>query len=261
MIPENWEDLIGLPGIGHYMAGAILSIAFDQCFPAIDGNVRRVISRLFAIKEPINQPQTQHTVSNMVKALLPQQEPGRFNQAFMDLGATLCTPKKPDCKHCPLNNFCQAREGQLQHLLPVTQKRRPIPHNHMVTGIIRDTCHGQILITQRKAQGLLGGLWKIPGGKQNPGETSEIALKREIWDELGILIRVGEKIASVNHAYTHFRITLHAFHCTLETGEPKALGCADWRWIAPASFHHFAFSKVDRMVIQSLLHSPLPCFT
>jgi A/G-specific adenine glycosylase len=250
-IPNRWDDLISLPGIGEYIAGAILSIAFDQRLPAIDSNVRRVISRLFAIQDPINQTGAQRQVRGLVNELLPARGSGRFNQALMDLGATLCISQKPVCHLCSIQDYCQAHTRQLHHYLPVTIKRKAIPHRDMVAGIIRDA-QGQILIVQRKNQGLLGGLWKIPGGRQAPGESSEIALQREVREELGILIKVGEKMTSIRHAYTHFRITLHAFHCTHEAGEPKALGCSDWRWVMLASLDHFTFSKADRMVIQAL---------
>lgn len=250
-IPNRWDDLIGLPGIGEYIAGAILSIAFDQRMPAIDSNVRRVISRLFAIQGPINQTGTQKQISALVKKLLPKQGSGRFNQALMDLGASLCISRKPVCHRCPIQDDCQAYAHQLQHRLPVTIKRKPIPHRHMVAGIIRNV-HGQMLIVQRKNQGLLGGLWKIPGGRQEAGESFKIALQRGVREELGILIKVGEKVTSIKHAYTHFRITLHAFYCTHEGEEPKRLGCSDWRWVSLDSLHDFAFSKADRMVIQAL---------
>jgi A/G-specific adenine glycosylase len=250
-VPNRRDDLIGLTGIGEYIAGAILSIAFDQRVPAIDSNVRRVVSRLFAMQDPINQTSAQRQVCGLVKKLLPEQGSGRFNQALMDLGATLCVSRKPVCHLCPIQDDCQAYAYQLQHRLPVTVKRKAIPHRDMVAGIIRDA-QGQILIVQRKNQGLLGGLWKVPGGRQEPGESSEIAVQRTVREETGVLIKVGEKITSIKHAYTHFRITLHAFHCTHEGGEPKTLGCSAWRWVFLDSLHNFAFSKADRMVIQAL---------
>jgi A/G-specific adenine glycosylase len=250
-VPNRWDDLITFPGIGEYIAGAILSIAFDQRMPAIDSNVRRVMSRLFAIQDPINQTGAQRKVGALVRKLLPKQGSGRFNQALMDLGATLCISQKPVCHLCPIQSHCQAYKRQLQNRLPVTIKRKAIPHRDMVAGIIRNA-QGQILIVQRNNEGLLGGLWKMPGGRQEPGVSSEIALQRAVREEVGILIKVGEKITSVKHAYTHFRITLHAFHCTHEGGEPKGSGCSDWRWVFLDSFHDFAFSKADRMVIQAL---------
>jgi len=249
-IPNTREELISLSGIGSYTAGAILSSAFQLRVPAVDGNVRRVVSRLFAIKEPMNKSQTQQRVWELAEGLVPMKTPGHFNQALMDLGATICIPRKPACTLCPIQEFCQSYKCQSQNALPVTRARRPIPHKHVTAGVILDD-HGRVLIVQRPNQGLLGGLWKFPGGNQQPGEALETCLRRKIHEELCIEIVTGKRITSVDHAYTHFRITLHAFHCTHQAGEPQALGCADWRWVTCHELNDFAFSKADRQVIQA----------
>jgi len=250
-IPNTWEELIGLPGVGSYTAGAILSIAFSQSVPAIDSNVRRVLSRLYAIDQPLEQSQTQRRIADLTKRLLPKHNAGLFNQALMDLGANICTPQKPGCKSCPIWASCKAHQGQLQDALPVTKKRPPIPHSHVTAAVIRDT-HGRILVVRRPNKGLLGGLWKFPGGLQASDETLGRSLRRTVREEVGIQIRVGKSITSVNHAYTHFRITLHAFQCTHETGKPKALGCPDWRWIELRQLEDLALSKADRKIIEAL---------
>ncbi len=250
-IPDTWDELLSLPGIGPYTAGAILSIAFGQPVPAVDGNTRRVLSRLFAIESPVDHPPTQRQVRELAGELVPAGDPGRFNQALMDLGANICTPQKPACRLCPVSDFCEAFKQGLHEMLPVTRKRGPIPHYDVTAAVIWDG-DGRLLIAQRPPDGLLGGLWEFPGGKQEPGESLEACLRREIREELGIEISVGERIVSVDHAYTHFRITLHAFHCTHEAGEPRALGCAGWRWVRPDELDQFAFPKVDREVIRML---------
>jgi A/G-specific adenine glycosylase len=250
-IPDAWDRLIRLPGIGPYTAGAILSIAFGQRVPAVDGNARRVLSRLFAIESPIDEGRTPRQLRELARELVPTEDPGRFNQALMDLGATVCTPQKPACRLCPVGEFCEAYQRGLQDVLPATTKRKPTPHYDVTAGVIWDG-HGRLLIAQRPPDGLLGGLWEFPGGKQEPGESLELCLRREIQEELGIEISVGEPIASVDHAYTHFRITLHAFHCTHVAGEPQALGCAGWRWVRLEELDRFAFPKADREVIEAL---------
>lgn len=163
-IPKAWGDLIHLPGIGPYTAGAILSIAFGQQVPAVDGNARRVLSRLFAIEAPIDQSHTQRQLRAQAEKLVPAEEPGRFNQALMDLGATICMPQKPACLLCPVNDFCEAYRQGMQDALSVRTKREPTPHYDVTAGVIWDG-DGRLLIAQRPPDGLLGGLWEFPGGK------------------------------------------------------------------------------------------------
>jgi len=251
-IPHTWEDLTSLPGVGDYTAGAILSMAFEQPVAALDSNVRRVLSRLFAIQKPLHESRTQRHLRDLARRLVPMKGAGRFNQGLMDLGATTCTSKKPACVLCPIQDCCQAYERRLQDLLPVTRKRGPIPHRQVTAGVIWNDC-GQVLIVRRPNQGLLGGLWKFPGGKQNPGESLPTCLCRHVREELGVQVRIRQAITSVNHAYTHFRITLHAFHCAHQAGEPKPLTCADWHWTTLGRLKNFAFSKADRKVICAVL--------
>jgi A/G-specific adenine glycosylase len=121
----------------------------------------------------------------------------------------------------------------------------------MTAGILCDT-HDKLLIVQRPTKGLLGGLWKFPGGERGSGMSLQKSLERVIQMELGIKVRVGEKIAAVKHAYTHFRITLYAFRCTLRGGAPKALKCHSWRWSDPQDLAEFPFSKADRKIMAFL---------
>jgi len=155
-IPDSWEALIDLPGIGQYTAGAILSIAFGQRVPVVDGNVRRVISRLYAIREPVSNATAQRRVRNFAEALLPGKDVGRFNQGLMELGATICTPRNPDCSDCPIPMHCEAHNKKLHHEIPVTPKKRPVPHYHITAGVIGDR-KDRVLIIQRREEGLLGG--------------------------------------------------------------------------------------------------------
>ena len=250
-IPDTWHDLTSLPGIGSYTAGAILSMAYGQPVPAVDGNVKRVLARLFAIDQPLNDSQARRQVMDRVRALVPEKDPGRFNQALMDLGSKICTPRKPKCKVCPVRSSCQAYEHNLQSVLPLIPKRTPLPHSDVTAGIIHDA-KGRVLIVKRPVKGLLGGLWKFPGGPQVPNESLKSSLRRTIAEELGIRVKVGKSLASVDHAYTHFRITLHAFGCTCESGKPKALACDGWRWVPLVRLQDYAFSKADREIALAL---------
>ncbi len=247
-IPDNREEIIRLPGIGRYTAGAILSIAFGRVVPAVDGNVRRVISRLFEITESVDDEETRERIEALVQTLVPKRDPGRFNQALMELGAVRCTPKSPSCPACPLQDDCRARAQGLAHRLPARGKKKTVPHREVVAAVIRDG-KGRILIVQRPARGLLGSLWKFPGGILNPQEAREEGLKRIVRDELGIGIGVGSPLVAVKHAYTHFRITLTAFSCTLLEGSPAG---PQWRWAGAGESEALPFSSADRRIARSV---------
>jgi A/G-specific adenine glycosylase len=251
-IPDNWEEIKSLPGIGQYTAGAILSIAYGQAHPAVDGNVRRILCRLFAIRKPVDDTQEQKQLQKLAASLIPVKHPGDFNQALMDLGATICKAKNPDCARCPLANLCQARLHNLQNVLPITRKAPAIPRRQAAAAVIRNS-EGMLLVVQRPASGLLASLWKLPGGFIKSNEDTKNSLRRNVKEELGIFIRPGKHLASVNHTYTHFRITLQAYECRLLKGDPNPLGCQNWRWASLADLKKLPLSKIDRMVLSMIL--------
>lgn len=255
-LPADRDQLLALPGIGPYTAGAILSIAFGQDEPVLDGNVRRVLCRVFNITTDPRRASTQRRLWELARSLLPPGRAGDFNQAIMDLGATICTPRSPLCPQCPLMDLCEAAHLGVQEQRPVSRPRRRIPHYDVTAAIIwRD---GQVLITQRPLEDMLGGLWEFPGGKREPGETLADCLKREIREELGVEIIVGEPLPPIRHAYSHFRITLYPFHCQIQRGEPQALGCAAWRWVTPDQFDRYAFPAADQRIIAYLRERGAP---
>jgi A/G-specific adenine glycosylase len=247
-IPDNWGEIKSLPGIGLYTAGAILSIAYGQAIPAVDGNVRRILCRLFAIRKPVDDTREQKQLQKLAASLIPIRHPGDFNQALMDLGATICKAKNPDCSRCPIANLCQARLHDFQNVLPIIRKTPAIPHRQAAAAVIHNS-KGMLLIVQRPASGLLASLWKLPGGFIKADEDMEKSLRRSVKEELGISIRPRKHLASVNHTYTHFRITLQAYECSLLKGAPKPLGCQDWRWASLADLKKLPLSKIDRMIM------------
>jgi A/G-specific adenine glycosylase len=250
-LPDTYEGLISLPGVGPYTAGAILSIAFNRPIPAIDANVRRVISRLYYIIKPMQDRLTQEKIRKITKGLIPLRQPGHFNQALMDLGALICTPAKPDCRQCPFHQICKAYKRKRQDKIPIKSKRPGLPHKHFTAGIIRKK--NEILLVKRPAKGLLGGLWKFPGGENTGKESLGKSLQKTIRNELGVSVQVGPKVMAVDHRYTHFQITLHAFLCSRMTGRPQALGCKEWLWVPMDHLADFTFSKADRMVMRSII--------
>jgi A/G-specific adenine glycosylase len=186
---------------------------------------------------------------------LPKGKAGRWNEAMMELGATVCLPRSPRCDECPLAQVCRARALGLQEKLPARAARKQTPHVDVTAAIIRKRNRrngDRILIAQRPIGGMLGGLWEFPGGKVERGESLEECLRREMNEELGIEIEVGQPVTQVKHAYTHFRITLHAFACRLVSGRPRAIKVADWRWVRLDELDDFAFAVTDLKIIRAL---------
>jgi A/G-specific adenine glycosylase len=249
-IPETLEDLLSLPGIGRYTAGAILSIAHGKSEPVLDGNIIRVLSRLFRFTENVRHPETMKRLWKTAEFLLPAVGVRTHNEALMELGATVCRPRQPLCQDCPVSGFCEAFRFSVQDDLPVRSPRKPVPHVDVTAGIIWKK--RKFLITLRPPKGLLGGLWEFPGGKKEPGENLPACLRREIREELGIRVDVGRPLISVKHAYTHFRITLHVFECAYAGGAIRLKGCDDTRWISAGQLDRYAFPGADRKVIQIL---------
>jgi A/G-specific adenine glycosylase len=250
-VPRRREEILSLPGIGSYTAAAILSIAFGAPLAAVDGNARRVMARLFALKDVLNRPGGQQAVEALADALLPQHGAGDFNQAIMDLGATICLPRGPRCDRCPVQGLCIARAKGLQNRLPRKTSPKPLPRKDMTAAVIMKG--RRMLIVRRPGRGLLGGLWKFPGGLREKGETLESSLIRHVREETGAGIRIEGKLAEVKHAYSHFRVILHAFRCRISEGQPRALGCPALTWTRAGELSGFAFSKADRELIRLLI--------
>jgi A/G-specific adenine glycosylase len=258
-LPADPKRLRSLPGIGRYSAGAIASIAFGVDSAALDGNIRRVLARVFNVEVPARSPQGERRLWDLAQAHLPPGRAGDYNQALMDLGALICTPRRPDCPACPLSGLCQARVLGIQEQRPVLEQKAPTPHYIVTAAVIHRS--PQVLIAQRPSQGLLGGLWEFPGGKQQPGEDLPACLRREILEELNAEVCVGAPLGVYRHAYTHFRVTLHAFHCALAQGAaPQPVQVQDLRWVRLDELSNYPMGKIDRMISTDLVQAGADAF-
>jgi A/G-specific adenine glycosylase len=254
-IPKDIKTLKSLPGIGDYTAAAIAALAFDQDVVALDGNLRRVLTRLFDRTE---NPRTSHgerVLRELGLQLLPSGSASNFNQALMDLGATICTPRSPTCDICPLQSHCLAYLRGVQEQRPVTVPREPVPHVHAAAAVIEED--GKVLIGRRPEDKLLGGLWEFPGGKQEPDESLEECLSREILEELGIRIDVGLGLGTFEHAYSHFAIAVHAFACRRLEGELQTRDHTALEWVPIGRLDEYPMGKVDRMIAEKLSEKDL----
>jgi A/G-specific adenine glycosylase len=251
LFPSSADELQKLPGIGRYTAGAIASIAYGARAPVLDGNVIRVFSRLLDLSDDVTQPTTQAKLWRAAEDWLPDSRVGDYNQALMDLGRLVCKPKTPLCGVCPIREECLAFQHGTQEQRPVKKPKAETPHYDVTAGLIWNG-QGQLLIAQRPLEGLLGGLWEFPGGKQEAGETLPDCLQRELREELAIEVEVDEFYMKVRHAFTHFKITLHAFSCRYLSGEPQALGVRAWVWVRPDELETYSFGKADRQIVSEM---------
>lgn len=248
--PQEPEVLEQLPGIGAYTASAIASIAFNADRIAFDGNLRRVLTRILDFDQNPQAPKARIYLLERAYELMPAGSASSFNQALMDLGATICTPRKPACMTCPVADCCQAYKRGVQEMRPFRKPRRTIPHHRVTAGIsIQD---GNVFIARRPEGKLLGGLWEFPGGKCKSNETLESCLEREWLEELGVQVKPGKELGIFTHAYTHFRVTVYAFQCDILCGKPQALEHAEIRWARLEHLQDYPMGKVDREIAKAL---------
>ena len=248
--PRTLEGWMELPGIGRTTAGSILSSAFDQPAAILDGNVKRVLARLIACPEP---PARQTAAFwQLSEQLLDRQWPRSFNQALMDLGALVCTPRQPACAACPWQGCCAAYAAGEPARYPVKEAPKPVPFQVIGVGVVLNGA-GQVLIDQRLEEGLLGGLWEFPGGKQEPGEAIEATVARELREELAIEVAVGEELISLEHAYSHKKLRFVVHLCQWRSGEPQSLASQQVRWVHPSELSAYPFPAANGRIIAALL--------
>ena len=247
--PKAFSAIQSLPGIGRYTAGAIASIAFGLPYPVLDGNVARVLVRLYAISKPPSLPDVRDELWEHAAHLLPKKDPGDFNQALMELGAKICLPKKPICLFCPVSSHCEARTLGMEETLPAKSPKRKIPLFQVAVAIVRRK--DRYFIQRRPPEGLLGGLWEFPGGKIEAKETPESCLYRELKEEIGVKVTISRKLPLVKHAYTHFRVILHPFECRLDGGKLKKTETPQ-RWVRREEFSKYAFPMANRKIFEHL---------
>lgn len=254
--PDSWEMLRELPGVGDYIASAVLSIAFNQPYAVLDGNVKRVLARFYEISEPVNKSSSYKTFKGVADGLLDRRHPGLFNQALMELGALVCKPKNPDCRHCPVHSRCRANQAGHVGQFPKRIQKPKTPLHNIAVGVVYKNNH--MLITRRKPEGLLGGLWEFPGGKIGEHERPEQACAREIKEEVNLRVAITGHVAQVKHAYTHFKIIMEVFSCRYVSGDVKLNGPVDFRWITLKEIDQYPFPKANHKFIPALKPGP-PC--
>ena len=248
--PRELEGWMALPGIGRTTAGSIVSSAFNAPEPILDGNVKRVLARLLAHPHP--PARNTALFGRGWVSLLDHQRPRGFNPAVVDLGAQGCTPRQPACAACPWRGECAAYAAGDPRRWPVTETPKPLPHQVIGVGVVLNAA-GEVLIDQRLEEGLLGGMWEFPGGKQEAGETIGACIDRELMEELGITVQVGEELITVDHAYSHKKLRFVVHLCTWVSGDPQPLASQQVRWVRPESLNNYPFPAANARIIAALL--------
>jgi len=248
--PETYSEVLALPGVGRYTAGAVMSIAFDRPFAALDGNVTRVLTRLFRIKGDTKSSDLQTLLWELAQELVPRNRPGDFNQALMELGATVCSPRQPRCLLCPWQAECQARKEGTQELLP--EKRKPIALEKSMRAVAVILRRGRVLIVKRTSEKLLRDLWEFPGGEFENVENLRTALVRKIQAELGIRIRILGPLTTVKHSITKRQITLQAFQAAPKNPTAATNKAKTMKWVSLPEMENYPFASASLRVLEAL---------
>jgi len=245
--PDTLAGALELPGIGAYTAAAVASIAFGIPAAVVDGNVLRVLSRVFGIEDNVKSTRVKRLIQNLAQEVLDPSDPGDSNQSVMELGATVCTPKNPDCDTCPLRKVCLAHRHNMTGLIPATEPRKPTPHHDIAVGVIRDG-FARVLLVQRPLDRLLGGLWEFPGTRSHDNESLEETCLRGIREKLDVKVMPTRELTSFCHQYSHFRITMHVFDCTLFPDSEIRGGSRRHRWIPVSALGDVAMHRSARRI-------------
>jgi A/G-specific adenine glycosylase len=213
--------------------------------------VIRVLSRLFAYDKDTRTAGAKKELQQLADDLLVKGDAGNFNEAMMELGATVCMPKNPDCSSCPLARCCLGKKTGTPTDFPVKKPKKKVPHIIVGAAVVTNR-KGDVLVAQRRSTDMLGGLWEFPGGKQESGETIQECIARELQEELGIEIEVGDFLVKVKHAYSHFTMDLYTYFATITKGKPKAIECQNFQWLEPSKLRKLPYSKADLKIIDEL---------
>jgi A/G-specific adenine glycosylase len=250
-LPTTREELLELPGVGRYTAGAVASIAFHRPVPVLDGNVERVLARYLAVREDVRSLAGAGALWDAATRLARGPDPGELNQALMELGATLCSPRAPRCIACPLATGCAARrDGDVDSLPRRAARTRPRPMRAVAVLVQRGP---RVLAVRRPPGGLLGGLWELPGGAMKKGEKPEDALRRAIREQTGLELGNVEFAGSVQHTFTHRRLRLSLFRCDGCRGRLRLGELEAHRWLTPTAFRRLAQGALTRKALDCMV--------
>jgi A/G-specific adenine glycosylase len=249
-LPTKADRLRELPGIGRYTAGAISSIAFGEQEPVVDGNVQRVLSRVFGVRGDVSKGKPHEAIWQLAHELIPYEAPGDFNQALMELGATICLPNDPRCAQCPMGKECIANLEGLQEQLPeLGVGKKSISVVEVSAVVLRGV---ETLLTKRFPQGLWASLWEFPRVARLQGETSEQAAVRAAHEIAGVKVEPVKLIITIKHNVTYHSITLWGIQCAYLSGEPHPIECAECQWVPLKSLDVYPMAVPQRKIAKEI---------
>lgn len=259
-VPDEPDQISSLKGVGPYTAGAVLSIAFNRPEPAVDGNVMRVFSRFFLMLDDIVKPGTRTEMEKLARELIPEGEAGDFNQALMELGALICTPKSPHCLICPVMEHCAGRLSGMEEQLPIKKKAQPPRREQRIVALIEGTGNraGQILIRRRPKEGLLAGMWELP---HYPAEDDDgkVLLRGKLLEEESLQIVPLDKWFRTDHAFSHIHWEMDVYVCTYlgnsQDSSESVMEREDFRWMKPQDLDKLVFPNAFIRIIREYVKS------
>ena len=250
-VPDDPIAFRALPGVGDYIAAAVLSIAFGRVMAVVDGNVKRVLARLLEEATPVNHSSAHKIFKGYADKLICPRQPSVFNQAMMELGALICRPKTPDCDHCPVSEECLAYRHHTTGLFPKRIEAKKKPRRHQaITVILKGE---KMLVVQRPKDGLLGGLWEFPAIERRSGkDVTPKTLRDNLLAEVGLKIERLERFARIRHAYTHFSLTADVYLCRWQSGRVRLRTARQHRWVSWRGLHRLPLHKANHKFLDQL---------
>jgi A/G-specific adenine glycosylase len=249
-VPDNPDAFLELSGVGPYTCAAVQSIAFGLPMAVVDGNVKRVLARLYKLDTPVNDSCVHADFDTRAQSLLEIRDPSSFNQAMMELGALVCKLPLPVCDGCPVAEFCMSFSDGSVSQYPKRKKKNPVPTRQKVAGLIM--ADNKFLIVRRKQKGFLGGMWELPGGTLKKGADPLKMLSREIHKNTGLIVEVTEKLIDVKHAYTHFKLEMTLYICRTNQQAVTLNGFSAFQWIKQEEIDDFPFHKAIHKCFPSM---------
>ena len=251
--PEFWpidiESWIALPGIGRTTAASLISSAFNILEALLDGNDKRILSRIIGSLESLSKDLKR--LWKLSYVLLYPDYPRDFNQALMDLGAKICTSKNPKCFCCPWQKYCFTYHEGNPSEFPIKGSRKVLPSSVVGIGIVFNDL-GEVLIDQSKNDQSMAGMWEFPGGKQEEGEDIESTVIRELFEELSIKVKVAKKLVEFDHSYSHKKFHFVVYICHLISGDPQPLTSVQTKWVNPSELINYPFPAANQKMISAI---------
>ncbi len=249
-VPDTREEIQKITGIGEYMAGAILSIAYGKKESAVDGNVLRVFARLYCIESDIARAPAKKSIARLVERDMDPERPGDFNQAVMDLGALICIPRSPRCGRCPVAGICLAFQRGCQKELPVRKKRAAVKTVYLAAGILQQA--GRYLLRKRPQPGLLGGLWEFPAIEVGQDADPELAVADMFGRDFNQVVKVEERLLQTMHGFSHQNWNISFYRCEVrQSGSYQ--GSAIINWAPVSEWAQIAFAGPHKKAAELLV--------